>query len=510
MEEDREFKHVCKFCSKSFPCGRSLGGHMRSHMINNNSAEITDFGKLSKKKKLSSFVNNNIGSYGNSETPGYGLRENPKKTRRLADSNEESSIYDKFCKESSGKGHHSWKASVGNMNSTQSEKDTSFEDQDSWTIGNEKLVMDSQSDNETAAPNRKRRSKRRTRYMVTARSFSVSEIQQEQEEVAMCLMMLSRDVGPRGGLNSIAESSNNNSEYFEAKNEVKNSVCSVDEVVKLKMLKKKSTSGFVDSENFQFEGRHSEYSVDGFVEKDGTKKSQLHYLYGDENSEVELGRNSVKETESDHAQLGSSNKFNSNKKKLPDSSTTDVLETELHKHSQKRSKFECTTCNKIFHSYQALGGHRASHKKIKFASKINSSETSIETELSPDPTPDSKIINSMINETETDHSIADCDERADTSYGAIKKRHECPICLKVFSSGQALGGHKRSHLINANEARNNPTIVIEKPIPEIRSILDLNLPAPVEEDSSNAHLGSKPWWIASSHKHEALVGLISN
>ncbi|KAJ0048963.1 hypothetical protein Pint_16205 [Pistacia integerrima] len=422
MEEDREFKHVCKFCSKSFPCGRSLGGHMRSHMINNNSAETTDFDKFSKKKKkkkmLSSSVNNHIGSYWNSETPGYGLRENPKKSTRLADSREETSIYDKFCKESSEKGFLSWKASVGNMNSTQSEKDTSFEDQDSWTSGNEKLVMDSQSDNETAAPNRRRRSKRRTRYMATANSC-VSEIEQEQEEVAMCLMMLSRDVGPR-------ESSDNNSVYFEAKIEVKNSVCSGDEVVKLKRLKeKKLKSGFVDSDNFQFE-------------------------------------------------------------------------TEFHKDSQKRSKFECTTCNKIFHSYQALGGHRASHKKIKgcFASKIDSSETSIEKELSPDPTPDSKI---------------NCDERADTSYGAIKKRHECPICLKVFSSGQALGGHKRSHLVNGNDARNNPTIVIEKPTPEIRSFLDLNLPAPVEEESSNGHLaGFKPWWIASSHKHEALVGLISN
>ncbi|KAJ0106003.1 hypothetical protein Patl1_18844 [Pistacia atlantica] len=421
MEEDREFKHVCKFCSKSFPCGRSLGGHMRSHMINNNSAETKDFDKFSKKKKkkkmLSSSVNNHIGSYSNSETPGYGLRENPKKSRRLADSREETSIYDKFCKESSEKGFLSWKASVGNMNSTQSEKDTSFEDQDSWTSGNVKLVMDSQSDNETAAPNRRRRSKRRTRYMATANSC-VSEIEQEQEEVAMCLMMLSRDVGPR------------------------------------------------------------------------------------------VGRNSVKETRSDQAHLVSNNKFNSSKKKLHDSfdpelgsgymkkSTTDVLDTEFHKDSQKRSKFECTTCNKIFHSYQALGGHRASHKKIKgcFASKIDSSETSIEKELSPDPTPDT-----------------DCDERADTSYGAIKKRHECPICLKVFSSGQALGGHKRSHLINGNDARNNPTIVIEKPTPEIRSFLDLNLPAPVEEESSNGHLaGFKPWWIASSHKHEALVGLISN
>ncbi|XP_044476536.1 zinc finger protein ZAT4-like [Mangifera indica] len=444
MEEDREFKHVCKFCSKSFPCGRSLGGHMRSHMVNNNTEEIADFQKLSKKKKKK--------LPSNSEASGYGLRENPKKSMRFADSSEE----------------------------------TDFEDQDSWTNGN-LLVMDSQSDNETTPTNRRRRLKRRTRHMGTANSCTlsvsnlthnhnnsysyVSEIEQEQEEVAMCLMMLSRDVA-RSGLNPVSEISYNNSVYSEAQIQVKNSA------VKLKRLKEnKLKSGFVDPENFQDK---TEASVDGFVKKDGAKKSQLHYQLGDDNSEVELGRISVKKTASAQAQLG----------------------------SQNRSKFECSTCSKIFHSYQALGGHRASHKKIKgcFGSKIDSTETSTETELSPDTTPDSKISKSINNEA----AIADCDERAETSYGAIKKRHECPICLKVFSSGQALGGHKRSHIINGNEARNKPTSVIENPVPKIRSFLDLNLPAPVEGESSNAHLGFQPWWMAGSQKHEALVGLISN
>ncbi|KAK8511355.1 hypothetical protein V6N13_013769 [Hibiscus sabdariffa] len=69
MEEEHEFKYVCKFCPKSFPCGRSLGGHTRSHM--NNSAE-TD-GKFIK-KKLDRDING-----------GYILRQKPKKTwRRLS------------------------------------------------------------------------------------------------------------------------------------------------------------------------------------------------------------------------------------------------------------------------------------------------------------------------------------------------------------------------------------------------------------------------------------------
>ncbi|KAK6261702.1 hypothetical protein QUC31_007518 [Theobroma cacao] len=556
MEEDQKFKHVCKFCSKSFSCGRSLGGHMRSHMTtNNNSAETND--KLSKKKLVSV---NNVGCGANTEAGldagingGYVLRGNPKKTWRVADSSEDTLVHDKVCKEC-GKGFQSWKALFGHMK-CHSEKErasnNSLEEQDSWTSANQRLVMDSQSDNETAAPSKGRRSKRRTRYMGTANSStfsltnhassSMSEIEQEQEEVALSLMMLSRDVGHWGGLNSVAESSDNNSVFLEAKFEIKTSSCNGNEVRLLKKQKEKELeSGTVDSETFQAGAGQAEFCASGLsktgirvnksknevsvhesVKDERNSKSQLDGQFGAENSEVELSRNLVKQTGVNRAQLGSS-KLNSSKRKLQYSYdpelksgsvnklTTDVLDSEFCKDPHKRSKFECTTCNKIFHSYQALGGHRASHKKIKgcFASRIDSSENSIETEHSPDPTADSKLVKSIGNEFPIAQLTADSDDKAEISYGVKKsKGHECPICLKVFPSGQALGGHKRSHLVA--EAKANQAIVIQKPIPEIRDFLDLNLPAPVEEETS-AHVGFKPWWVGSSHKHEALVGLISN
>ncbi|XP_022728582.1 zinc finger protein ZAT9-like [Durio zibethinus] len=514
MEEVQEFKHVCKFCSKSFPCGRSLGGHMRSHMTNNNNSAETD-DKLSKKKLVSV---NNVGNDANTETGmeagingGYILRENPKKTWRLADSSEANSVHDKVCKEC-GKRFQSWKALFGHMK-CHSEKErasnNSLEEQDSWTSGNQKLVMDSQSDNETAAPSKRRRSERRTRYMGTANSStfsltnhvssSMSEIEQEQEEVALSLVMLSRDVGHWAGLNSVAESSGNNSVFLEAKIEIKASIRNGKETRKLKKQKeKKLESATVDSETFQTGAGQPEFCASG-LSKTGVIRVNL-----------------VKQTGVDRAQLGS-NKLNSSKRKLQESYdpelksgsvnklTNDVLDTEFCKDPRKRSKFECTTCNKVFHSYQALGGHRASHKKINgcFASRIDSSENSIETENSPNPT-----VKSIGNETPIAHLATDTDDKAEMSYGVKKsKGHECPICLKVFPSGQALGGHKRSHLVA--EAKENQTIVIQKPIPEIRDFLDLNLPAPVEEETS-VHVGFKPWWVGSSHKHEALVGLISN
>ncbi|XP_022737841.1 uncharacterized protein LOC111290688 [Durio zibethinus] len=558
MEEDQEFKHVCKFCSKSFPCGRSLGGHMRSHMTNNNNSAETD--KKPGKKKLISV--NNVGNDANTETGleagingGYILRENPKKTWRLADSSEDTSVHDKVCKEC-GKGFQSWKALFGHMK-CHSEKErasnNSLVEQDSWTSANQKLIMDSQSDNETAAPSKGRRSKRRTRYMGTANSStfsltnhassSMSEIEQEQEEVALSLMMLSRDVNHWAGLNSVAESSDNNSVFLEAKIDIKASICNGKVVQKLKKQKeKKLESATVDSKTFQTGAGQSEFcafglsktgvirvnksknevSVDESVKFERNSKSQLDGQFGAENSEVQLGKNFVIQTGVNRSQLGS-NKLNSSKRKLQDFScdpelksgsvnklTTAVLDSEFCQDPHKRSKFECTTCNKIFHSYQALGGHRASHKKIKgcFASRIDSSENSIETENSPDPAADGKLVKSIGNETPVARLAADSDDKAEVSYGAKKiKGHECPICLKVFPSGQALGGHKRSHLVA--EAKENQTIVIQKPIPEIRDFLDLNLPAPVEEETSG-HVGFKPWWAGSSHKHEALVGLISN
>ncbi|KAK6777534.1 hypothetical protein RDI58_024251 [Solanum bulbocastanum] len=79
------------------------------------------------------------------------------------------------------------------------------------------------------------------------------------------------------------------------------------------------------------------------------------------------------------------------------------------KKTRTRGKYICESCNRVFRSYQALGGHIASHKKIK----VVTSEAS-------------KIVETAKNEV---------------------KIHECSVCYRVFSSGQALGGHKRSHAI---------------------------------------------------------------
>nr|QGH83509.1 zinc finger transcription factor [Diospyros kaki] len=72
--------------------------------------------------------------------------------------------------------------------------------------------------------------------------------------------------------------------------------------------------------------------------------------------------------------------------------------------------FECKTCSRQFPSFQALGGHRASHKKPR----LTEGEMSLSFQSSPPPPPK-------------------------------PKSHECSICGLEFSIGQALGGHMRKH-----------------------------------------------------------------
>ncbi|KAI3984424.1 hypothetical protein MKX01_011378 [Papaver californicum] len=81
--------------------------------------------------------------------------------------------------------------------------------------------------------------------------------------------------------------------------------------------------------------------------------------------------------------------------------------------------FECKTCGKEFSSFQALGGHRASHKKLRL----------IKGDVSK---MDGKLLSSKSSSL-----------------------HECSICGKGYAIGQALGGHMRRH---RNPSKKSPPL----------------------------------------------------
>ncbi|KAK9757811.1 hypothetical protein RND81_01G187700 [Saponaria officinalis] len=132
--------------------------------------------------------------------------------------------------------------------------------------------------------------------------------------------------------------------------------------------------------------------------------------------------------------------------------------------------FECKACKKVFNSHQALGGHRASHKKVKgcFAAKLdhninnNNNIHHQDSYLGDDQ--DNLLANDqefMIKTSKSTSTTLQLDYNGgvgtsnnNNSSLTMSKRkskvHECSICHRIFSSGQALGGHKRCHWITSN------------------------------------------------------------
>lgn len=86
--------------------------------------------------------------------------------------------------------------------------------------------------------------------------------------------------------------------------------------------------------------------------------------------------------------------------------------------SQTRRRYKCETCKKEFGTFQGLGGHATSHKKVK--KRLEDHDESME------------------------------EKPRKNRENVVKKLHQCPVCFRVFGSGQALGGHKRSHFLGSS------------------------------------------------------------
>ncbi|XVE65088.1 hypothetical protein DITRI_Ditri07aG0154100 [Diplodiscus trichospermus] len=85
-------------------------------------------------------------------------------------------------------------------------------------------------------------------------------------------------------------------------------------------------------------------------------------------------------------------------------------------------------------------------------------------------------------DTLDEHEKVCCEAKNAGKIAKDSNRFECPFCYRVFGSGQALGGHKRSHFLAA-AASSNTTAAAAANSSKIHSnLIDLNLPAPLEDD----------------------------
>ncbi|XP_008794794.1 zinc finger protein ZAT1-like [Phoenix dactylifera] len=331
--------HRCKLCFRRFSSGRALGGHMRSHVT----PRLTGAPPLPPSPSASS--SSSSAADAAAEGLGYGLRENPRKSFRLVDPEFSSS----FAAADGGCGG-------GGVSS---------------------VVQDRESETESSLPPALRRLSKRPLETAAAAAAeaeplsSISDVSSE-EDVARCLMLLSRDSWARSIAGEEAED---------------------------------QQSGGWDEAREEDEDYDDEDGGDG---DDGIRGSARS------------------------------------------------------RRSGRRSGYQCRTCKRFFRSYQALGGHRASHKKVAGGGCV--------------PAAGGQIGGKAFSEANADRNSS---------------LHRCPTCSRVFSSAQALGGHKRSHLASSSSA----TAARSPPLPPPplsanssstnlsgKGFIDLNQPAPLEEE----------------------------
>ncbi|EYU32430.1 hypothetical protein ABFS82_06G162900 [Erythranthe guttata] len=175
--------------------------------------------------------------------------------------------------------------------------------------------------------------------------------------------------------------------------------------------------------------------------------------------------------------------------------------------------YACKTCGRVFPSFQALGGHRASHKKprnekrtVIFFSDEEFLHKSQKRLTPPPPTSLSLQLSNL--------SAA----AAPRSTFPSPKIHVCSYCGADFSSGQALGGHMRRHRpiltlspsnIVAARARGGASVDEPEPEPEPEEwmkgrnglTLDLNLPAPDDENQRRKEGGAPEKLVLTTGQH---------
>ncbi|XP_038892883.1 uncharacterized protein LOC120081790 [Benincasa hispida] len=453
MENSKENKFVCNFCHKSFTCGKSLGGHIRIHK-NEKSPRVAEkqrerssilkFQVPTERRRSKRDLESDVAN-GNS---GYGLRENPKITQRFADSGY-TSRQEKFCREC-GQGFQSsealsWHLACHSGNERESKR---FEYNHGITHQNRELI-ENRSDNP-----------------------------EKDREAAMCLVMMSKAPRFSGleGLNSAAESSDSKSSsrhFRESGTSGSNSNGGLEMKEVTGRINKLEVSEFdgenSDSENFRKEVCKKvklKVSVHRALMDEEYKKPDFKFGVRVGRASADILKNSMKSKKNDDQEHVSSYNYELRKRLKNESYSPDLWEG-----SSKKIPSE------IFRSHDRETYTRMSNGCEWTHQSGENSENTTNNSISIRPIPARELIESSNGKNKGHQNTSGNEEK---KFGP-KKKHKCPICFKAFKSGQALGGHKRSHVVGSLE---DASTVTRQESNGTTGLIDLNVPAPMEEEES--------------------------
>ncbi|KAL9664083.1 hypothetical protein QQ045_019480 [Rhodiola kirilowii] len=423
------------------------------------------------------------------EQTGYVLRQKPRKKILRSKNVVNQDQLKKFICSKCGKGFQSSKAMCGHM-ACHSEKEKPLRN----VYAKQKqlqLVMDSQSDTESGAKNnnlRIRRSRRMIGYkkvdddpaadskakvdVFNNCSSGDSGVEQEQEEVAISLMMLSRDSANWCGLNSIGDSSDNNSVVLE------------DRSVGTKFGKR---DGF----------RRFGYDVDESVKKYGSKKVET---LGD--SESGSVRNGDKNVVTDpNIRISKKRKLDEGSKAEPHLSLKKLKSVmdggfKYGLSQTERPKMDLYPRKSVANESYAAGYNVASnqysnaeiHRRFEHKVPIHSqSHRAFDANATPNHR-SSTVENSFEN---------DGSSNMRKGKGILEYRTgnvgECLISSKLFRSDQARSSHRRVHLAERTEEINKcdeVSTTFKRNGDQLHEFIDLNLPAPTEDEEASESMGS--------------------
>ncbi|KAL2523163.1 C2H2-like zinc finger protein [Forsythia ovata] len=490
MEEVQEQRYVCKICNKSCLSGKSLGGHMRVHSAlisaTKKAAKVKFDSQMdseggddqegsfqqkenSKNQSNSTFLDqekikncgSNTGLGDDDPKNSYELRENPKKSWRNSDTKhgearngtckecgkvfpslralsghmrchsiKKTEANQKHCKEC-GKGFDSMRALFGHMKSHSNKSRVPDES------------AESSSDLDNLCPLRRKRS--RIMYKIDPVPSSTVE------EVALCLIMLSRGVKNWDRSNSGTESINNDSASFRDVSVCKN--------------------------------KGIDMNGGGDSSFDGNKERKMGKSVGKLNSRVPGSGNAFSEKYVPHSDDMNSGFSGRNEMKVDSEISDDGV-------------LKSSCCDKAivgahdseFGKYLSENAPSNPKMLIDFDEKFDlKCRTSVEIGQNSR----CKMLGSG-SSVEVDIcslSVAEANSKIESN---DITSFECPICLRVFSSGQALSGHKRAHYSGFTENKTNESVAME-------GDFDLNLPITIDEGEKDS-VGINQWWVETSHK----------